>query len=41
MKKDLNEENFEKEYLMVDKFFKVIYIKDKKKILKNNLYIGP
>ena len=26
---------------MVDKFFKVTYIKDKKKFLKSDLYIGP
>ena len=26
---------------MINKFFKIIYIKDKKKFLKNNLYIEP
>ena len=31
MGKDLNEGNFEKKYLIVDKFSKVTYIKDKKK----------
>ena len=39
MEKDLNEDNFEKKYLMVDKFFKVTYIKDQKKFLENELYI--
>ena len=32
MKKDLNDGNFDKKYLMIDKFFKITYIKDKKKI---------
>ena len=40
MGKDLNEGNFEKKYLMVDKFSKVTYIKDKKKLLESDLYIG-
>ena len=41
MKKDLNDDNFEKKYLIIDQFFKMTYIKDKKKFIKNNLYIGP
>ena len=40
MRKDLNEGNFEKIYLMVDKFSKMTYIENKKKILENDLYIG-
>ena len=40
MGKDLNESKFEKKYLMVDKFSKVTYIKDKKKLLESDLYIG-
>ena len=41
MGKDLNEGNFRKKYLMVDKFSKVTYIKDQRKFLENDLYIGP
>ena len=41
MGKDLNEGNFGKKYLMVDKFSKMTYIKDQKKLLESNLYIGP
>ena len=40
MRKYLNEDNFRKKYLIVDKFFKMTYIKDKKKLLKSDLYIG-
>ena len=41
MEKDLNDDNFEKKYLMVNKFPKGTYINDQKKFLKNDLYIGP
>ena len=41
MGKDLNDGNFGKKYLMVDKFFKVTYIKNQKKLLESDLYIGP
>ena len=37
MEKFLNEGKFKKKYLMIDKFFKVTYIKDQKKFLKYNL----
>ena len=40
MDKDLNEGNFEKKCLMVDKFSKETYIKDQKKFLESDLYIG-
>ena len=40
MGKDLNEDNFEKKYLMIDKFSKITYINDQKKFLKSDLYIG-
>ena len=39
MGKYLNEGNFEKKYLMLDKFFKVTYINDQKNFLQNDLYI--
>ena len=39
MKKDLNDGNFEKKYLMINKFSKIIYIKDQKKFLESDLYI--
>ena len=39
MRKDLNEEKFEKKYLMVDKFSKVTYIEDQRKLLESDLYI--
>ena len=40
MGKDLNEGNFEKKYLMINKFFKVTYIKDQRKFLEYDLKIG-
>ena len=40
MGKDLNEGKFGKTYLMIDKFSNVIYIKDQRKLLKSDLYIG-
>ena len=40
MGKDLNEGKFEKKYLMIDKFSKVTYIKDQRKFLESDLYIG-
>ena len=40
MEKDLNDGKFEKKNLMVDKFSKVTYIKDHRKLLESDLYIG-
>ena len=38
MGKTLNDDKFEKKkYLMIDKFFKVTYIEDKKKLLEYDL----
>ena len=37
MGKDLNEDKFEKKYLIIDKFFKMTYIKDQRKLLKYDL----
>ena len=39
MRKNLNESNFEKKYLILDKFSKVTYINDQKKFIENDLYI--
>ena len=41
MGKDLNEGKFRKKYLIVDKFSKVIYINDQRKLLESDTYIGP
>ena len=40
MNKYLNEGKFEKKNLIIDKFSKMTYIKNKKKFLKYDLYIG-
>ena len=37
MVKVLNEGKFGKKYLMIDKFFKVTYIKDQRKLLEYDL----
>ena len=39
MEKYLNDDKFEKKYLIIDKFSKVIYIKDQKFFLNSDLYI--
>ena len=41
MGKDLNEGKVGKKYLMIDKFCKRTYIKDQRKFLESDLYIGP
>ena len=33
--------NLKKKYLIVDKFSKITYIKDQRKLLENDLYVGP
>ena len=37
MEKVLNEGKFKKKYLIIDKFFKITYIKDQKKFLEYDL----